>query len=723
MFNNKEVFFTNDSDSDSFEDAPEFLPLFSKQEEDESNKLEVPAELAVLTMRNTVLYPGVIFPITVGRDKSIRLIKDANKRDKIIAVVAQKNPSVEDPSIDDLYNVGTLAQIVRMMRMPDGSSTVILQGKRRIKIDEYTQTEPYFRAKVSSLPDLSAKESKEYKATIDSIRDISHKIINLSPQIPSEASVALRNIDSKTFLIHFVSSNLNISQSEKQTLLETLEPAVRATIVLTHVTQELQLLELKDQIQSKVRTDMDKQQKEYFLQQQIRAIQEELGGDSPDKEIQNLREKGAAKSWSKEVHEHFTKELDRLMRVNPASPDYSVGLNYVQLMLDLPWDTLSSDNFDIHHAQDVFDEDHFGLEKVKKRILEYLAVLKLKGDMRSPIICLYGPPGVGKTSLGKSIARALGRKYVRMSLGGLHDESEIRGHRKTYIGAMPGRILQNLKKSGTSNPVFVLDEIDKLGRDFRGDPSSAMLEVLDPEQNSTFYDNYLELDYDLSKVLFVATANNLDTIQPALLDRMEIIEIHGYSIEEKIEIAKKHLLPKQREMHGMASKDVSLKAKIIEQIRDALYCSKICSYAQGFQLMREAQNEYKWKLNFGEIAQIWRGGCIIRARFLQKITEAFGKKPRLANLLLDPYFKKTVKKAQKNWRKVIALAVKHGIPVPTLGSALSYFDSYRTEDLPQNLLQGQRDFFGAHTYERKDKPRGEFFHIDWPDPKRPQIKA
>jgi ATP-dependent Lon protease len=367
-------------------------------------------------------------------------------------------------------------------------------------------------------------------------------------------------------LIHFVSSNLNISQSEKQTLLETLEPAVRATIVLTHVTQELQLLELKDQIQSKVRTDMDKQQKEYFLQQQIRAIQEELGGDSPDKEIQNLREKGAAKSWSKEVHEHFTKELDRLMRVNPASPDYSVGLNYVQLMLDLPWDTLSSDNFDIHHAQDVFDEDHFGLEKVKKRILEYLAVLKLKGDMRSPIICLYGPPGVGKTSLGKSVARALGRKYVRMSLGGLHDESEIRGHRKTYIGAMPGRILQNLKKSGTSNPVFVLDEIDKLGRDFRGDPSSAMLEVLDPEQNSTFYDNYLELDYDLSKVLFVATANNLDTIQPALLDRMEIIEIHGYSIEEKIEIAKKYLIPKQRKAHGLKTTQFKVSDKALEII-------------------------------------------------------------------------------------------------------------------------------------------------------------
>ena len=543
MFKNKETFFSGDQDSEGFEDAPEFLPLFSKHEEEESNKLEVPAELPVLTMRNTVLYPGVIFPITVGRDKSIKLIREANKKSKIIAVVAQKNSDVEDPQIDDLFTVGTMAQIIRMMRMPDGSSTVILQGKRRIKIDEFVQSEPYFKAKVSSLPDLPIKESKEYKATIDSIRDLSNRIIHLSPQIPSEASIALSNIDSRTFLIHFVSSNLNIAQTEKQALLEMLDPTLRATKVLSHVTQELQMLELKDQIQSRVRTDMDKQQKEYFLHQQIRAIQEELGGDTPDKEIQNLREKGMTKKWNKDIHSHFNKELDRLMRVNPASPD-----------------------FDIHHAQKVFDADHFGLEKVKKRILEYLAVLKLKGDMRSPIICLYGPPGVGKTSLGKSIASALGRKYVRMSLGGLHDESEIRGHRKTYIGAMPGRILQNLKKSGTSNPVFVLDEIDKLGRDFRGDPSSAMLEVLDPEQNSAFYDNYLELDYDLSKVLFVATANNLDTIQPALLDRMEIIEIHGYSIEEKIEIAKKYLVSKQRKAHGLKANQFKVTDKALELI-------------------------------------------------------------------------------------------------------------------------------------------------------------
>ena len=538
MFKNKETFFSSDQDSEGFEDAPEFLPLFSKHEEEESNKLEVPAELPVLTMRNTILYPGVIFPITVGRDKSIKLIREANKKSKIIAVVAQKNSDVEDPQIDDLFTVGTMAQIIRMMRMPDGSSTVILQGKRRIKIDEFVQSEPYFKAKVSSLPDLPIKESKEYKATIDSIRDLSNRIIHLSPQIPSEASIALSNIDSRTFLIHFVSSNLNIAQTEKQALLEMLDPTLRATKVLSHVTQELQMLELKDQIQSRVRTDMDKQQKEYFLHQQIRAIQEELGGDTPDKEIQNLREKGMTKKWNKDIHSHFNKELDRLMRVNPASPDYSVGLNYVQLMLDLPWDEQTSDNFDIHHAQKVFDADHFGLEKVKKRILEYLAVLKLKGDMRSPIICLYGPPGVGKTSLGKSIASALGRKYVRMSLGGLHDESEIRGHRKTYIGAMPGRILQNLKKSGTSNP----------------------------EQNSAFYDNYLELDYDLSKVLFVATANNLDTIQPALLDRMEIIEIHGYSIEEKIEIAKKYLVSKQRKAHGLKANQFKVTEKALELI-------------------------------------------------------------------------------------------------------------------------------------------------------------
>ena len=568
MFNNKNSILRLGGDEDSIDESPEFLPLFSKQEEDESNKMEVPEELAVLAIKNTVLFPGVIFPITVGRDKSIKLIKDANKKDKIIAVVSQKNSKIEDPTFDDLNKVGTLAKIIKVMRMPDGTTTVIIQGKRRIVLGECVSEEPYFKAKVSSLPDDSSNvdKDKEYKAIIDSIKDISYDIINLAPNIPSEASIAIKTIDSSVFLVHFVASNMNIAVAEKQEILEMLNPKVRAQKILEHITKELQMLELKDQIQNKVRTDIDKQQKEYFLQQQIRAIQEELGGDTPDKEIQNLREKGDAKNWRKDVHDHFNKELDRLLRVNPASPDYSVGLNYVQLMLDLPWDQYTVDNFDLNHAQKVLDEDHFGLEKVKKRILEYLAVLKLKGDLKSPIICLYGPPGVGKTSLGKSIARALDRKYIRMSLGGLHDESEIRGHRKTYIGAMPGRIVQNLKKVSSSNPVFVLDEIDKLGRDFRGDPSSALLEVLDPEQNTSFYDNYLELDYDLSKVMFIATANSLDSIQPALLDRMEIIDINGYSLEEKIEIAKKYLVPKQRKAHGLNGNQFKITDAAIESI-------------------------------------------------------------------------------------------------------------------------------------------------------------
>ncbi len=446
MFEKDLKFMGMSGDEDTVDESPEFLPLFSKQEEDESNKMEIPSELPVLAIKNTVLFPGVIFPITVGRDKSIKLVKEANKKDKIIALVSQRNADVEDPSGDDLFEVGVLAKIIKLMRMPDGTTTVIIQGKRRIRIGEYTEVEPYLKAKIHPEPDLKYKEDKEYNAIIDSIKDISNRIVGLSSNIPSEAAIAIRNIDSSVFLIHFVASNLNITVPEKQQLLENLDPKTRAEKVLEYVTKELQMLELKDQIQNKVRTDIDKQQREYFLHQQIRAIQEELGADSPDKEIQNLREKALKMRWKPEIHEHFEKEIDRLSRINPASPDYSVSLNYVQLMLELPWESYTKDNFDLIHAEKVLNEDHFGLEKVKTRILEYLAVLKLKGDMKSPIICLYGPPGVGKTSLGKSIARALGRKYIRMSLGGLHDESEIRGHRKTYIGAMPGRIIQNLKK-------------------------------------------------------------------------------------------------------------------------------------------------------------------------------------------------------------------------------------------------------------------------------------
>ncbi len=549
-------------------DSGDFMPLFSKQEEDEINKSNLPKELPILAIKNTVLFPGVVLPITIGRDKSIRLIKEALSGNKTIGVVAQKDSQNEDPQPEDMYTVGTVASILRKVQMPDGAITVIIQGKKRVQTTEYISVDPYLKAKVDEIPTKQPAKGKkdEFEATIESLRDISQQIVELSPNIPSEASVALKNIDSPSFLIHFISSNLNVGSSEKQGILETTDLFDRATLVLGFVSKELQKLQLKYQIQNKVKTDIDKQQREYFLQQQMRAIQEELGGDSPDLEILNLRKKGAKKKWPDAALKQFNKELDRLQRINPAAPDYSVGLNYVQLMLDLPWNEYSKDNFDLSRAQKILDHDHYGLEKIKKRILEYLAVLKLKGDMKSPIICLYGPPGVGKTSLGKSIANSLGRKYIRMSLGGMRDESEIRGHRRTYIGAMPGRIIQNLKKVGTSNPVFVLDEIDKLGADFRGDPSSALLEVLDPEQNSTFYDNYLEMDYDLSKVLFMATSNSLQTIQPALLDRMEIIEITGYSLEEKLEIAKKYLIPKQRKAHGLKAAQFKLSDAAIEQI-------------------------------------------------------------------------------------------------------------------------------------------------------------
>ncbi|MEY3342508.1 MAG: endopeptidase La, partial [Bacteroidota bacterium] len=549
------------------DDEPDLIPLLSSEDEENMNAENVPDTLAILPLRNTVLFPGVVIPITVGRDRSIHLIKDAYKADKIIGVVAQKDSSVEDPHADDLHPIGTVAHIIKMLRMPDGNTTVIIQGKRRFQVDEIIEQEPYLKARITPLSDKkhSTKE-KEFVALIDSLRDLSLQIITQSPNIPTEATFAIKNIESPSFLINFISSNMNADVATKQQLLEMVDMKERATRVLEYLTKELQMLELKNQIQSKVKVDIDKQQREYFLNQQLKTIQEELGGSAHDQEINDLKDKALQKKWSKEVSEVFNKEIERLQRINPAAAEYSVTLNYLELLLELPWEETTKDNFDLKRAQKVLDADHYGLEKVKNRILEYLAVLKLKGNMKSPIMCLYGPPGVGKTSLGKSVAKALGRKYVRMSLGGLRDEAEIRGHRKTYIGAMPGRIMQNLKKAKSSNPVFVLDEVDKLSSDFHGDPSSALLEVLDPEQNTAFYDNYVEIEYDLSKVLFIATANSLSSIQPALRDRMEIIEINGYTVEEKIQIAVKHLIPKQLEAHGLKKGEVVLSEKILEKI-------------------------------------------------------------------------------------------------------------------------------------------------------------
>lgn len=555
--------------SNLLDDDAEFIPLMTSEDEELMNLENIPEELAILPLRNTVLFPGVVIPITVGRDKSIKLIKDANKADRIIGVVSQKDVTVDDPGPNDLNQVGTIAVIIKMFRMPDGNTTVIIQGKRRFKLEEITREEPYFRAKISAFEEIRpAKNDKEFGAIVDSLKEISLQIIKQSPNIPSEAGFAIKNIESPSFLINFISSNMNAELAQKQTMLEVANLKQRAEMVLQHITRDLQLVELKNQIQSKVKIDMDQQQREYFLHQQLKTIQEELGGNVHEAEIEEIRAKAVGKKWSEAVQKHFNRELDKLQRINPNAAEFSVQRNYIDLLLELPWNEYTTDHFDLKKAKAILDKDHYGMEKVKERIIEYLAVLKLKGDMRSPILCFYGPPGVGKTSLGKSIAKSLGREYVRMSLGGVRDEAEIRGHRKTYIGAMPGRIIQNLRKAKSANPVFVLDEIDKVGRDSHGDPSSALLEVLDPEQNSTFYDNYVEQDFDLSRAMFVATANNLNTIQPALLDRMELIEVSGYTQEEKVEIARQHLIPKQITEHGLKKTQVKFSKKAIMKLID-----------------------------------------------------------------------------------------------------------------------------------------------------------
>lgn len=548
-------------------DEGEFIPLFTSEDEDQMNKEEFPDELPILPLRNNVLFPGVVIPITVGRDKSIKLIKDAYSGNKILGVVSQTDVKIEDPNSKEIHTIGTVGQILKHLKMPDGSTTVIIQGKRRFETQEITQEDPYIKAKVKTHIETRPDENDpEFFALYSSLKDLALKIIKESPSIPSEASFAIKNIESPTYMINFIASNINADVEVKQQMLEEKDMVKRAKLVLKNLTDELQLLELKNDIQSKVKTDLDKQQRDYYLHQQMRQIQEELGDNPSQQEVEDLRKKAEKKKWSKKVKQTFYKELSKLERMNPQAAEYSVQLNYLQLLTDLPWKKKTKDNFDLKRAQEILDRDHFGLDKVKERIIEHLAVLKLKKNMKAPILCLYGPPGVGKTSLGKSIAEAIGRKYVRMSLGGLRDEAEIRGHRKTYIGAMPGRILQNLKKVKTSNPVFVLDEIDKLTRDSHGDPSSALLEVLDPEQNSTFNDNFVDLDYDLSNVLFVATANSLNTIQPALRDRMEIIEINGYTIEEKVVIARKYLLPKQLKETGVRESQFSITDETLETV-------------------------------------------------------------------------------------------------------------------------------------------------------------
>ncbi|MCX6258673.1 MAG: endopeptidase La [Bacteroidia bacterium] len=536
------------------DDDSEFIPILSESEEEAITQIDVPDSIPILPLRNTVLFPGVLIPITVGREKSIRLIREVYRKNKIIGTVAQRDSSIEEPAFEDLNRIGTVAQILKILELPDGVTSVIIQGKKRFEMTELLTDDPYFTARVNILNEIKpVKDIKEFDAIISSLKDLSLKIIQLSSNIPPEAAFAIRNIESSSFLINFISSNSDISTQEKQKLLELNDLKERAILLLEYLSREVQMLELKNDIQHKVKTDLDDQQRQYLLHQQLKKIQDELGTNPVDQEIEEMKEEAKTKKWTKPVQESFFRELEKLERMHNAAPEYSIQLNYLKVLLELPWNEYTDDNFDLRKAEQILEEDHFGLEKVKERILEHIAVLKLKGDLKSPILCLYGPPGVGKTSLGKSIARAINRKYARMSLGGLHDEAEIRGHRKTYIGAMPGRIIQTLRKTKSSNPVFILDEIDKVGNDFRGDPSSALLEVLDNEQNSTFYDNYIEMEYDLSKIMFIATANSLEGIKPALIDRMELIEVSGYILEEKIEIAKRHLISKQWEAHGIKS--------------------------------------------------------------------------------------------------------------------------------------------------------------------------
>ncbi|PXY00716.1 endopeptidase La [Marinifilum breve] len=551
-----------DEDSD-------FIPIITDEDESALDELQVPDTLPILPLRNTVLFPGVVIPISVGREKSLKLVREVYNNKGMLGAASQIDLSVEEPHFEDINKIGTVAQIIKILEMPDGTTTVILQGKKRFELEEIISEEPFHVGRIKTIKDQRPEvEDNEYKALVSSVKDIAIKVIKLSPQIPNEASFAIKNIEGSSFLINFISSNSEIKHNQKQRLLEFDNIRDRAMKLLEYLVREVQVLELKDDIQSKVKTDMDQQQREYLLHQQMKTIQDELGGSPNDQDVMELEEKAKDKKWAEEVEETFQKELKKLQRLNPAAAEYSVQLNYLQELLDLPWNEYTEDNFDLKHAQKVLDNDHFGLEKVKDRIIEHLAVLKLKGDLKSPILCLYGPPGVGKTSLGKSIAESLNRKYVRMSLGGLHDESEIRGHRKTYIGAMPGRIIQGMKKAGSSNPVFILDEIDKVGSDFRGDPSSALLEVLDPEQNNAFHDNFLEVDYDLSKVMFVATANNVGSISAPLRDRMEMIDVSGYIQEEKVEIARRHLIPKQMENHGITSDHIKISKEVIAVVVD-----------------------------------------------------------------------------------------------------------------------------------------------------------